>query len=158
MIPAEPALVTLPTYERHTLKVSVGSFVVHPNDFSITDLDIERNGLATDLTVFDELLVPGSETNGDRGVLQAVGTAEDDLFFHLSRAVGWPCQIGERSEVPQFFRVDHGADRLDPPTGDVERHDIDETATGIENHGPGLAVDLDGLEAGSQKLALSQLG
>jgi len=140
------------------LKGLVRRGVVHANDLAVLHLDIEGNRLATDLTVLNELLVSGGETNGDRGVLQAVGTAEDDLFFHLSRAVGWPCQIGERSEVPQFFRVDHGADRLDPPTGDVERHDIDETATGIENHGPGLAVDLDGLEAGSQKLALSQLG
>jgi len=70
------------------LKGLVRRGVVHANDLAVLHLDIEGNRLATDLTVLNELLVSGGETNGDRGVLQAVGTAEDDLFFHLSRAVG----------------------------------------------------------------------
>ena len=50
--------------------------------FAVSDLDIERNGRATDLTVFNELLAPGGQIDGYRRVLQAVRAAEDDLFFH----------------------------------------------------------------------------
>jgi len=60
----------------------VSTLVVHANNLTVSNLDIERNGLATDLTILNELLVPSGKIDGHRRALQAMGTAEDDLFLH----------------------------------------------------------------------------
>ncbi len=52
-----------------------------------------------------------------------------------------PGHVGYRAQVAELVRVDHGADRLDLPVGDVEGEHVDHPSLGVVGDRAGLAVD-----------------
>src|SRR4051794_3638695 len=62
--------------------------------------------------------------------------------------------VGNRPEVAQLVRVHDGADLLDPPALDVERHHADDASLGGPEHRPWLPVDGCRLDLGADPDAL----
>ena len=60
----------------------ISTLIVHANHLAVSHLDVERDRLTANLTVLDELLVPRGQIDGYGRVLEAMGTAENELFLH----------------------------------------------------------------------------